>query len=93
MLLTVHHLHLWLSKLQPLHVFVFVGCASDINLNDPGTYMATLILTSKIVDISIANGPSQLNSNFKLLCDETGRKFSCGYYNKSLVNGETVKRV
>lgn len=38
----------------------YVGSASSFNLNDPGTW--PLILASKIFDMLVVNGPSQINS-------------------------------
>ena len=60
-----------------------------LDVDDPGTWPT--LLTNKIIDILIEQGPKQI-TNFNFPVDESGRKFSPSYYIKTLVNDEKISR-
>jgi len=62
---------------------------SPMTLDDPGTWPT--ILTKNHIDLLVEHSPKQ-ETNFKFPVDETGRKFNCSYYYKTLVNGEKINR-
>ncbi|CAG9814624.1 unnamed protein product [Phaedon cochleariae] len=63
--------------------------SAQLALDDPDSWPN--ILTQKYIDLLVEHGSKQV-TDFKFPVDESGRRFSSSYYNKTLVNGEKINR-